>query len=211
MQNDSSRWCYRCDEWKAPTEFYSRYKFCKECRKQDIRAWEAKNPERVADSKKRWKQKNPDADAQHYQANKERIKARTRNYYEENREQLLEQRRVYARANLDARVEYKRQWRKDNPEKHRAQSMRRRALKLASGGECDATTIQEMYESQQGLCAYCETVLFGSFHVDHMVPLSRGGRNDWTNLAITCADCNLSKAIKTVEEFFNCRSQTSHF
>jgi 5-methylcytosine-specific restriction endonuclease McrA len=33
--------------------------------------------------------------------------------------------------------------------------------------------------------------------------LSRGGRNDWTNLAITCAVCNRSKGASTVEEFFD--------
>lgn len=61
--------------------------------------------------------------------------------------------------------------------------------------------IWQMYEDQQGLCAYCETPLFGTYHIDHMLPLSRGGRNDWVNLAITCPPCNMQKHDKTAEEF----------
>lgn len=203
MQNDSTRWCYRCEQWKPPTEFYPRYRYCKECKKRYIREWEANNPERVATLKKRWKERNPNADREYYEANAERIKARVRQYNEENRERRLENQREYTRLNTEARVRAKRQWRKDNPEKHRAQKIRRRAGKLAAEGECDAATMQAMYEHQGGLCAYCESPLFGTFHVDHMNPLARGGSNSWHNLAITCPKCNCSKGAKTTEEFFN--------
>lgn len=58
-----------------------------------------------------------------------------------------------------------------------------------------------MLESQEHLCAYCERPLMGSFHVDHMIAISRGGRNDWSNLAITCDACNRSKHTKTPLQF----------
>ncbi len=58
-----------------------------------------------------------------------------------------------------------------------------------------------MLNDQNGLCAYCETLIIDGHHVDHMIPLSRGGRNDWSNLAITCESCNLRKNNKTAEEF----------
>lgn len=60
-----------------------------------------------------------------------------------------------------------------------------------------------MYEDQCGVCAYCERELGGAYVVEHMIPLSRGGRDDWTNLAISCASCNSRKKTKTVEEFFS--------
>jgi 5-methylcytosine-specific restriction endonuclease McrA len=62
-----------------------------------------------------------------------------------------------------------------------------------------------MLRDQGAVCAYCTMSLNGGYHVDHMIPLSRGGRNDWTNLAISCRACNLSKGSITVEEFFNFR------
>ena len=60
-----------------------------------------------------------------------------------------------------------------------------------------------MHSDQDGLCDYCERQLNGSYDVDHIVPLSRGGRNDWTNLAVVCEWCNNSKNAKTAEEFIN--------
>ncbi len=60
-----------------------------------------------------------------------------------------------------------------------------------------------MYEDQGGLCAYCECELHGTYDVEHMTPLCRGGKNDWTNLAIACSPCNRAKGSRTAEEFMN--------
>jgi HNH endonuclease len=48
-------------------------------------------------------------------------------------------------------------------------------------------------------CTYCgsEKQLEG----DHVVPLSRGGSNAFTNLATACRPCNLAKGALTVEEW----------
>ncbi len=62
--------------------------------------------------------------------------------------------------------------------------------------------VASMHADQGGLCAYCEVELGGDFHVDHMTPIIRGGRNSWENLAVVCPTCNLSKRTKTAEEFF---------
>lgn len=49
-------------------------------------------------------------------------------------------------------------------------------------------------------CQYC-----GSrqepLHCDHIVPVSRGGSNDESNLKTACKPCNLSKHDKTPEEW----------
>ncbi len=58
-----------------------------------------------------------------------------------------------------------------------------------------------MLRDQGGVCAYCSAALNGGYHLDHMVPISRGGRNDWTNLAIACGRCNPAKSSMTAEEF----------
>jgi 5-methylcytosine-specific restriction endonuclease McrA len=51
-------------------------------------------------------------------------------------------------------------------------------------------------------CTYCETPLFGKpFHVDHKLPISRGGKHDIGNLCAACRPCNSSKCDKTPEEF----------
>jgi len=46
-------------------------------------------------------------------------------------------------------------------------------------------------------CEYCrapEVIFNVPFEVDHIVPLSKGGEDDPTNLALACRACNLWKS-----------------
>lgn len=61
--------------------------------------------------------------------------------------------------------------------------------------------VEQMYKSQRGLCWWCGEPLKDDFHIDHRVPLSRGGTNDLGNLCCTCPHCNLSKNNKMPWEF----------
>jgi 5-methylcytosine-specific restriction endonuclease McrA len=40
-----------------------------------------------------------------------------------------------------------------------------------------------------------------TYHVDHVVPLVRGGSDDPSNLVIACVPCNLSKGDKLPHEW----------
>lgn len=40
-------------------------------------------------------------------------------------------------------------------------------------------------------------------HVDHALPLARGGRNNFDNLVLSCMRCNLQKNNKTPQEFID--------
>lgn len=55
-----------------------------------------------------------------------------------------------------------------------------------------------------GKCVYCGTE-DGPFHYDHLWPVSRGGRNDPSNLVLACAPCNLSKADRSLLEWVAAR------
>lgn len=49
----------------------------------------------------------------------------------------------------------------------------------------------------------CECVYCGSkkqLTLDHIMPKSRGGTNDWMNLVTSCFKCNLKKSNRTPEE-----------
>lgn len=54
----------------------------------------------------------------------------------------------------------------------------------------------EILKRDEFKCRYCgRTEADGAtLHVDHVVPVSLGGRNDPENLATACADCNLGKS-----------------
>lgn len=92
-------------------------------------------------------------------------------------------------------------WARRNRLKARARETRRYIQLIGASGSHTDAEIWQMLEDQGHQCAYCETPLFGVFHVDHMIPLSRSGSNDWTNLAITCPYCNLSKNNLTAVEY----------
>ena len=58
------------------------------------------------------------------------------------------------------------------------------------------------YHNQHWNCWYCKEHLLNKvIHVDHRLPVSRGGRNEIENLVLTCAECNIYKRDKTSEEF----------
>ena len=51
-------------------------------------------------------------------------------------------------------------------------------------------------------CYLCSTpIVFGDDQLEHLVPLSRGGRNNIDNLDIAHKSCNCSKKDKTPEEY----------
>ena len=49
-------------------------------------------------------------------------------------------------------------------------------------------------------CRYCGTTK-GPFHIDHVLPRSRGGSDSHENLVVACAACNMSKGARTPEEW----------
>ncbi|MGB7247758.1 MAG: HNH endonuclease signature motif containing protein [Phormidesmis sp.] len=48
-------------------------------------------------------------------------------------------------------------------------------------------------------CEYCgsQSKYFGPFSIEHIIPLSRGGTSDFSNLALACQHCNNYKYTKT--------------
>lgn len=124
---------------------------------------------------------------------------------EKSREQVRQQAQRRFQRDRDKVLRDNREWRAANPEKVRQlkyeYKARRRARQLSAGGTYTVAEIQQMYNDQGGLCAYCEMPLRLVYEVDHMMPLSRGGQNDWTNLAVVCPSCNRTKSDKTTEQF----------
>jgi 5-methylcytosine-specific restriction endonuclease McrA len=70
----------------------------------------------------------------------------------------------------------------------------------ADGRAADGFLVSIVLERDGHACVYCgaDKPLEG----DHIVPLSLGGSNALTNLATACRPCNLSKASRTLEEWY---------
>lgn len=58
-----------------------------------------------------------------------------------------------------------------------------------------------LYKRDSGTCQYCyKSIRKSDATIDHIIPKSRSGGNTWTNLVISCYDCNNYKGNRTPEE-----------
>lgn len=59
----------------------------------------------------------------------------------------------------------------------------------------------DIYDRDGGRCTYCHDALArtGTWHIDHIHPVSLGGTADPANLALACARCNLRKGARPLE------------
>lgn len=78
----------------------------------------------------------------------------------------------------------------------RAHACRRRARKLASGGDHTRDDVAKQLKSQKHRCWWCNIKLGVQYEVDHLFPLSKGGSNGPENIVASCPDCNRSKGAK---------------
>jgi 5-methylcytosine-specific restriction endonuclease McrA len=54
-----------------------------------------------------------------------------------------------------------------------------------------------MYLRDLYQCQYCEdTFDFQDLTIDHVTPISQGGKTEWTNCVTSCKACNFKKADK---------------
>lgn len=61
-----------------------------------------------------------------------------------------------------------------------------------------------IYDNAQGRCALCGRMIeFREMSLDHIVPLSQGGKDVMDNLQCTCCSCNQFKQSILPEEFYN--------
>lgn len=90
-----------------------------------------------------------------------------------------------------------REWRLENPE---ANAKRHRSWYLRSLGGSEPSYPAILLGDP---CSYCGAP---AEHIDHIVPLSRGGGGDWDNLTAACADCNMSKGAKSLLDFMLSRA-----
>jgi len=199
---------------------------CKLCRAEYDKQHRQNSKDKISERKKKYAQANKEKIAeykkQYAQANKEKIAEQRKRHYINNKEVILERNKEWTHNNKECRNEYYKQYYHDNKErkaewgkqyrqtpkgkaKDKAKNHNRRAQKRNSGGKHTGTEILNLFDLQSGTCPYCNTKLHktgkNKYHSDHIMPLSRGGTNDISNIQLLCPPCNLSKHDKFPEEF----------
>jgi len=171
--DDNTRTCTICKNTKPLARFIldkrkpDGYRHqCKDCHNLRSARYSQNNPEKRAESKR-----------QSYQNHKHEIAKYSRNYYQANRDICLE------RGN---------NWRKANPEKAYDRYNRRRTrLSQAETFYIRPIFLKRLYASPCVACGGRNKIT-----MDHVVPISRGGRHSEGNLQPLCLSCNSGKCNK---------------
>lgn len=148
---------------------------------------------------------------EHYIKNKEAYLHRAREYRKTHKFVMKEEWKIakkkWADKNKERRsVEYK-EYRKRNIMRMRARDQRRIARERGAIGILTLEILQKVYEEnikKYGTltCYLCLCpIKFKHDHLEHKTPLSRGGSNEYVNLAVACKKCNFSKRNKTEMEY----------
>lgn len=77
----------------------------------------------------------------------------------------------------------------------------RRAREIGAEGKFTKAEVEALFQRQRGKCAYCAKPIRNGYHVDHVIPLARGGTNWIANIALACAKCNITKGATDPLEF----------
>jgi len=210
--------CSKCGEEKGLSEFGAQKggkdglrAHCKVCRRAVMKRWQTANPEKV-------KAIHRKADKNYKTAHPERVRASKIKWQTENLEKAKASWRNWCKKNPEkARVAIYR-WNAENPERVKANLRVYRAAnpervkawkhtRRLLNGKMSGETIKLVYEDNikrfgSLTCYLClRPISPGKDELEHKTPLSRGGTNEFKNLAVACKSCNCRKHDKTVEEF----------
>lgn len=171
--------------------------------RERTRAYQAANPDKVREWKRNyhkahaekiceagrlWRKQNPEKIRAHKLANAEKIREQRRSHYAKN-------------------TEWRRAWLEANAHRTRVYANKRRALKASADCGCITPESESRVIAAYGnSCVYCGAP---HEHLDHVVPLSKGGPHCVSNLRTSCASCNLSKGHSMLEVFLKRRPDLS--
>ena len=135
--------------------------------------------ERAKARSKEWQEKN-----------KERVRQKAADYYRENRAAVMAKIKAYEAKNQEKAAG----WRSSRVHA-------RRARILGSEGKFTKADIDRIMKLQKCKCANCGKSLKGGHHIDHRIPVSKGGSNGPENIELLCPPCNYSKGAKLPHVF----------
>jgi 5-methylcytosine-specific restriction endonuclease McrA len=117
-------------------------------------------------------------------------------YYAKHKETYAQRGRAWRKAHPDRfKAMMRRHRQKPSAKlKHRLNVSRRRAM--IREGNVSIEFVGQMLEEQGGLCKMCGVNVRSGYELDHIIPISKGGKHSTDNLQILCRSCNRRKSAK---------------
>lgn len=76
-----------------------------------------------------------------------------------------------------------------------------RRSRMTPDGTITPDFLSELLAKQKNRCALCPADISEHRHLDHKVPLAKGGKHTASNVHYTCPPCNLRKGTRTLHKF----------
>lgn len=128
-----------------------------------------------------------------------------REYYDRNKILCVERAAEWRRLHPEKDREHRRKYAERHPELIVAKDRRRRSrVVAATAGDrrALAAELRRLKKTPDLPCHWChKPTTPARRHIDHIVPLRRGGAHAIANLCVACPPCNQQKADKLPEEF----------
>lgn len=175
---------------------------CKQCVNRRAASYRDKHRKKIAAAARAAYQEDPDKfrrrRRQFRKAHPEKQQAYDKRYYKEHTDACRRYTRRRYRKNPQPRRDYANAWRKANPHKRHEYNSRRRAWQ--KGAITEKVDRRVVYSRDGGKCHICgKSVSLKRMHLDHRIPLSRGGSHTYANCFAAHARCNLRKHNKLPE------------
>lgn len=187
---------------KCGSNDWDRWSHCRICSRENRRRYRAENIEKERQRARDWRAKNPEWGRNYARQYEKEHPDKKREWehsrYEKNKGKRNEAGRKSYADNKDKYKANARRWRQNNPDKRMASEYKRRAKKKGNGGNFTAEEWQSLCTQYDYRCLCCGTN-DAKMTPDHVIPLSKGGANDISNIQPLCLSCNASKQDKTID------------
>lgn len=201
MTSVPQKQCCRCGLTKSAADFNKDRKTssglspqCRACRS----AWRRQNAEKISEYNAEYQKSNREIIAEKArldrQVRPEVYRERDRTQAERNRVRRAATARRRRAAQVQKHRDYDRARYRKNPLPWIRRAEKRRALLLER--DCGCVTVDALRLLYSMPCTYCGGE---AEHMEHVMPLARGGRHCLSNLVPSCGPCNWSKGTKILE------------
>lgn len=208
--NANTKRCSRCGQLKTRDEYYNNKArrdglavYCKLCHNDINKIYNKMHRAKVNHRLAKWRNNNRDRirqqEREYRHLNPERHRQRAAKWKKNHPDKCKELRRRRYLANPTEEKRKTAEWRKQNPKMVKQQKERRRARKYYS--KYEKINRDTVYVRDSGICYICKkTVEPQNWHLDHIVPLCRGGEHTYANVAVSHPKCNQIKAANKPSE-----------
>ena len=163
---------------------------CKICGNAGTAEWHKSHPEITAKQHKQYAIKNVD-----------KLHSYITKYNFDNRVKRRAYSKEWVEQNRDKYRKTQRAWKTKNIESVRMRGRLYQAARRTGSDKQKPSFVQELMQIQGGLCVVCKVDIRNKFHLDHILPVSRGGSGEKDNLQLLCVNCNCRKSARHPDVF----------